>query len=83
LAEPPALSPSTMNSSDFAGSRSWQSASLPGSEEMSSAPLRRVSSDDHLGLGGMFLEPVLQRLVEHRLDHRPHLGRDKLVFRLR
>ena len=30
LAEPPALSPSTMNSSDLAGSRSWQSASLPG-----------------------------------------------------
>jgi hypothetical protein len=33
-----------MNSSDFAGSRSWQSASLPGSEVTSSAPLRRVSS---------------------------------------
>ena len=33
-----------MNSSDLAGSRSWQSASLPGSEETSSAPLRRVSS---------------------------------------
>ena len=30
-----------MNSSDLAGSRSWQSASLPGSEAMSSAPLRR------------------------------------------
>src|SRR6266436_2539314 len=44
LAEPPAESPSTMNSSDLAGSRSWQSASLPGSEAMSSAPLRRVSS---------------------------------------
>ena len=44
LAEPPAESPSTMNSSDSAGSRSWQSASLPGSELMSSAPLRRVSS---------------------------------------
>ena len=44
LAEPPAESPSTMNSSDLAGSRSWQSASLPGSEATSSAPLRRVSS---------------------------------------
>lgn len=33
-----------MNSSDFAGSRSWQSASLPGSELTSSAPLRRVRS---------------------------------------
>ena len=44
LAEPPAESPSTMKSSDLAGSRSWQSASLPGREEMSSADLRRVSS---------------------------------------
>ena len=44
LAEPPAESPSTRNSSERAGSRSWQSASLPGSEAMSSAPLRRVSS---------------------------------------
>ena len=32
LAEPPAESPSTMKISDFAGSFSWQSASLPGSE---------------------------------------------------
>ena len=30
--------------SDLAGSRSWQSASLPGRVAMSSAPLRRVSS---------------------------------------
>ena len=44
LAEPPALSPSTMKISHFAGSRSWQSASLPGSVETSSTPLRRVSS---------------------------------------
>ena len=44
LAEPPAESPSTRNSSDLAGSRSWQSASLPGREATSSAPLRRVSS---------------------------------------
>ena len=44
LAEPPAESPSTRNISDLAGSRSWQSASLPGREEMSSALLRRVSS---------------------------------------
>ena len=44
LAEPPAESPSTMNSSDFAGSFSWQSASLPGRPAMSSAPLRRVIS---------------------------------------
>ena len=44
LAEPPAESPSTRNSSHCSGSRSWQSASLPGSEPESSAPLRRVSS---------------------------------------
>ena len=44
LAEPPALSPSTMNSSLLAGSRSWQSASLPGRLAMSSALLRRVRS---------------------------------------
>ena len=44
LAEPPALSPSTMNTSACAGSRSWQSASLPGSVLTSSTPLRRVSS---------------------------------------
>ncbi|MNE47907.1 hypothetical protein D3C80_1423360 [compost metagenome] len=44
LAEPPAESPSTRKSSDLAGSRSEQSASLPGKEAISSAPLRRVSS---------------------------------------
>src|SRR6476620_10757707 len=44
LAEPPAESPSTMYSSAAAGSRIEQSASLPGSEELSSADLRRVSS---------------------------------------
>ena len=44
LAEPPAESPSTMKISDKAGSRFWQSASFPGSEARSSAPLRRVSS---------------------------------------
>ena len=44
LAEPPAESPSTRYSSDSAGSRSWQSASLPGRPARSSAPLRRVIS---------------------------------------
>src|SRR6185312_8086943 len=44
FAEPPAESPSTRNNSDNAGSRSWQSASLPGRPAISSAPLRRVSS---------------------------------------
>ena len=44
LADPPAESPSTMYSSLSAGSRSWQSASLPGSALLSSAPLRRTRS---------------------------------------
>ncbi len=44
FAEPPAESPSTMKSSDSFGSRDWQSASLPGSEAPSSAPLRRTVS---------------------------------------
>ena len=44
LAEPPAESPSTRKISDSAGSFSWQSASLPGSPAMSSAPFRRVIS---------------------------------------
>ena len=44
LAEPPAESPSTRYSSDWAGSFSWQSASLPGRPATSRAPLRRVIS---------------------------------------
>src|SRR5437763_918291 len=43
LAEPPALSPSTRNNSESAGSRSWQSASLPGREEIPSTDLRLAS----------------------------------------
>ena len=43
LAEPPAESPSTTNSSHIEGSVLWQSASLPGSV-VSSSPLRRVRS---------------------------------------
>jgi hypothetical protein len=44
FAEPPALSPSTMNSSAADGSLIEQSASLPASDDDSSALLRRVSS---------------------------------------
>ena len=44
LAEPPALSPSTMKSSDSAGSFDEQSASLPGIAALSSNDLRRVRS---------------------------------------
>ena len=44
FAEPPAESPSTMKSSADSGSLIEQSASLPGSDDDSSALLRRVSS---------------------------------------
>ena len=44
FAVPPADSPSTRNNSQRFGSRSEQSASLPGSPPESSAPLRRVRS---------------------------------------
>ena len=44
LAQPPALSPSTMYSSHLAGSRSEQSASLPGRVRLSSADLRMTRS---------------------------------------
>ena len=44
LALPPALSPSTMKSSDSAGSFDEQSASLPGIADDSSSDLRRVRS---------------------------------------
>jgi hypothetical protein len=43
-AEPPAELPSTRKSSADSGSLIWQSASFPGSDELSSAVLRRVSS---------------------------------------
>ena len=44
LALPPAESPSTRKISERAGSRSWQSANLPGKPAISNAPLRRVNS---------------------------------------
>src|SRR5512133_3242991 len=81
LALPPAESPSTMNSSDLAGSRSWQSASLPGSEATSRAPLARGLAgggglhhlaDNDLGFRRMLLKPCRQGLVEDVLDHRAH-----------
>ena len=43
-AEPPAESPSTMNTSEMTGSLLWQSRSLPGRPPDSSRPLRRVAS---------------------------------------
>ena len=44
LAVPPAESPSTRNTSEKAGSRSEQSANLPGIEAPSSTPFRRMTS---------------------------------------
>ncbi len=44
FAEPPAESPSTINSSEKAGSFSWQSANLPGRPAISNAPFRLVIS---------------------------------------
>ena len=44
FAEPPAESPSTMKSSESAGSFSWQSANFPGRPAISNALLRRVFS---------------------------------------
>ena len=44
MADPPADSPSTINISHFSGSFSWQSASLPGNDEISKAPFLRVRS---------------------------------------
>ena len=44
LAEPPADSPSTIKSSDFSGSFSWQSANFPGNEPKSRALFLLVKS---------------------------------------
>ena len=44
FAEPPAESPSTIKSSEFIGSFSWQSASFPGSEEDSKTFFLLVNS---------------------------------------
>src|SRR3954469_175692 len=81
LAEPPAESPSTMNSSDLDGSRSWQSASLPGREFMSSAPLRRGSSRALRGASrGAAAPPPLPSsgLLDHLADDR--LGFRRMLF---
>src|SRR6185503_15396577 len=75
LAEPPAESPSTRNSSDSSKSRLWQSASLPGIAQVARAPRRlarllRVDGllDDRLGGPGVLLEVGPEALAHHRLD---------------
>src|ERR1700722_18019329 len=91
LALPPAESPSTMNSSDLAGSRSWQSARFPGSEVMPSALLRGFArgggldhlADDDLGFARVLLEPGLEHVVDDAFDRGAHLGGDQLVLGLR
>src|SRR5918911_1380775 len=85
LAEPPAESPSTKKISQNFGSRSWQSASLPGSDAESSAPLRRVSSRAlrAASLARALFEVVAEALVHHLLDPRLHVRGDQLVLRLR
>mmetsp|Transcript_7774 Transcript_7774/g.13821 ORF Transcript_7774/g.13821 Transcript_7774/m.13821 type:complete len:245 (+) Transcript_7774:569-1303(+) len=54
LALPPALSPSTMNISDTAGSRLLQSASLPGRVELLSTDLDRARSRARLAASAAF-----------------------------
>src|SRR5882672_2745052 len=73
FALPPALSPSTRNSSDFAGSRSWQSASLPGKLDICRGFFR---------LSSRALRAASRAIAEHALDRGPHLGRDQLVLGL-
>src|SRR6478752_5666271 len=63
LAEPPALSPSTMKISHLLGSLDWQSLSLPGSELDSSRPLR-----------GVALQPVAERVGDDALHEALGLG---------
>ena len=99
LAEPPAESPSTMKISDFAGSFSWQSASLPGSVDDAHDILanglarlaRRLArrgrldhlGDDDLAFGRMLFQPGAERLVDQAFHDRPHFRRDQLVLGLR
>src|ERR1700740_874917 len=69
LAEPPAESPSTMNNSDFAGSRSWQRRYIEGTlAPRQFAGLARGLAggggfhhlaDDDLGLLRVLLEPLV------------------------
>ena len=49
------------------------------------ARLRRLDhlADDDAGLLRMLLEPLREQFVDQPLDHRPHLGGDELVLRLR
>src|SRR6266581_1894587 len=75
LAEPPAESPSTTNSSASDGSLTEQSASLPGSVEFSSADLRLVGLHDHgARLARVLLQELPQSRIDDRLDEAGHAG---------
>ena len=98
LAEPPAESPSTRNSSDRAGSFSWQSASLPGRPDVE----RALAAGHFPGLAGGFTGPggidelaydclgvgralqqeFLKFLGHDGLDHGLDLGGNQLVLGL-
>src|SRR6185436_13819748 len=85
LAEPPALSPSTRNSSDLAGSFSWQSASLPGSEAMPITLLRLASRALRAAsrVAGILLEPFGHLVGHQAFERLAHLGADQFVLGLR
>src|SRR5881296_619891 len=80
FAGPPAESPSTTNSSASAGSRTVQSASLPGRLEFSSADLRVRSRalsldgllDDRACVRRVLLQELRQPAVDGRLDEALH-----------
>src|SRR6478735_8497817 len=87
LAEPPAESPSTMKSSADSGSRIEQSASLPGSDELSRADLRRVSSRafraaSRARIAGVLLEVLRELRVHRRLHEALDAGISELRLRL-
>jgi len=77
LAEPPALSPSTRNSSDLAGSRSEQSWSLPGSGGVDDL------LDDRACVGRIFLEPFGELVGHQAFERLADFGGDELVLGLR
>src|SRR5581483_11473573 len=83
LAGPPAESPSTRNSSHFFGSRSVQSASLPGKELDSSALGRQRLLDDLAGDRRVLLQVLRQLLVDNGVDDALHLVVAELDFGLR
>src|SRR6266542_3867152 len=93
FALPPAEGPSTMKSSHFSGSRSEQSASLPGSEKPSSAPLRNTSRalraacgeallDHALRVARVLLEILAERVVDRGGDLAGDLGVAQTRLRL-